>query len=548
MTDATPISTRSYVDGTIAVHHGDALAVLRALPDNSVDAVVTDPPYGLEFMGKDWDSFRGDAWRSSAGITRTGYTDGAERLTRPSYGGGDTANPTCATCGGRKRGARKCACVEPDWRVKGKPLDQRDNNAGQMRAFQAWCEQWAAECLRVLKPGGHMLAFGGTRTAHRLACAVEDAGFEIRDRIAWLYASGFPKSLDVSKAIDKMRRRDYVAAALRLGLHIPGRNIDDWTKEDHAPGDRWWEEFKAYLSPEQWGAIEREVIGHGKSGAADIAYARSSASVYAVTAPATDAARQWAGWGTALKPAHEPIIVARKPLDGTVAANVQQWGTGAINIDACRVEPTPRSDGRWPSNLVLTHASADGVDLCPDQCVDGCPVHELNQQSGVTKDGVAVRRNGVRGGEIGPPGAKAVGTPDMGYGGSGGASRFFPTFRYQAKAPTKERPKVNGVAHPTTKPLELMRWLVRLVATPGATVLDPFAGSGTTVEACLMEDVRCIAVEREAEYLPLIEVRIERQVAAAAERAGALRAPVVVGGAVPHVQPSMFEGDDDNAA
>src|SRR5574343_1533086 len=131
--------------------HGDCLDKLRELPEHSINSVVTDPPYGLEFMGKEWDSFRGDAWRESSGITRTGYGD-AERLPRPSYGGGDTANPTCATCGGRKRGAKKCSCPTPEWRVKGKPLSERDNNAAQMRAFQGWCEQWAAECLRVLKP------------------------------------------------------------------------------------------------------------------------------------------------------------------------------------------------------------------------------------------------------------------------------------------------------------------------------------------------------------------------------------------------------------
>jgi site-specific DNA-methyltransferase (adenine-specific) len=211
-----------------------------------------------------------------------------------------------------------------------------------------------------------------------------------------------------------------------------------------------------------------------------------------VTAPATEDARTWSGWGTALKPAREPIIVARKPLAGTVAANVLEHGTGALHIDACRVEGVPPSKpqprlgakqsggvygfgtgegrngdmssaaGRWPSNVVLSHAPE-----CDEACLPGCPVAELGEQS-----------------------------------------KFFPVFRYQAKAPTRERPKVDGVAHPTVKPLELMRWLVRLVTPPGGLVLDPFAGSGTTVQACEAEGFRCIAIEREAQYLPLIQARM----------------------------------------
>ncbi|QBI97213.1 methyltransferase [Mycobacterium phage Tripl3t] len=356
---------------------GDCRDILTELEDASVDAILTDPPYELAFMGKKWDN---------SGI-----------------------------------------------------------------AFDV--EMWK-QCLRVLKPGGHLLAFGGSRTWHRLTVAIEDAGFEIRDSIAWLYGSGFPKSLDVSKAIDK------------------------------AAG------------------AEREV-------------------------------RQWQGWGTALKPAFEPIVVARKPLVGTVAANVLGHGTGALNIDACRIETTDdlnggayaktgnrtvsgslsptgmnvpgktvgkefeQPSGRWPTNVVLDEAQAA----------------ELDAQSGISTSR-AGKRNAPK--DAGIFGAYAGNDPDrMGHDDSGGASRFFPVFKYQAKAPTKERPGyVNEdgakVVHSTVKPLTLMRWLARLVCPPGGVILDPFAGSGTTVEACLLEGFDCIAIENEPEYIPLIEHRISR--------------------------------------
>lgn len=447
------MTTPYYQDERVTVHAGDCLDVLPTLPDASVDAVVTDPPYGLEFMGKEWDSFKGDTWRNSAGLTGTGYTDGGKRLVRPSYGGGDSANATCLICGGRMRGAKKCECSEPEWRVKGKPLDARDNNAGQMRAFQSWCEFWSAECLRVLKPGGHMLAFGGTRTSHRLACAIEDAGFEIRDSFAWLYGSGFPKSLDVSKAIDQ-------AACPDCGW-VTGHTLCCELKDE-----------------------------------------------------------DWRGWGTALKPAHEPIVVARKPLVGTVAANVLEYGTGALNIDGCRIEgePTPSFErfvgqrprdeyrtgtgartggqetaGRWPANVVLDESQAEALDQMSGTLTSGAGIKAPPGKTHGFADGRLSLRN---------DGDKAY------MGDSGGASRFF----YIAKADSAERPRVNGIAHPTVKPLALMRWLVRLVTPPGGIVLEPFAGSGTTVEACVLEGLRCIAIEREADYLPLITSRLTQGV------------------------------------
>lgn len=380
-----------YQDDHVTLHHGDCLDVLRELPDASVDSVVTDPPYGLEFMGKDWDSFGRQDVRQRGDDT---FSAGDRRHGLVRHGvGGSYGGDTAAT----------------------------------MRAFQGWCVEWATECLRVLKPGGHMVAFGGSRTWHRLAAAVEDAGFEIRDSIAWLYGSGFPKS-----------------------LNLPG------------------------------------------------------------------------GLGTALKPAFEPIVVGRKPLAGTVAATVLAHGTGALNIDVSRVgshggtrrdgkatEPgatgwgnmrghgiAELAAGRWPTNVLL----------------DGSQAAELDKQSGILTSGVLAAHHARAPKDAGILGAYGSAEGERGYGDSGGASRFFPTFRYEAKAPTHERPNVDGVAHPTVKPLDLMRWLVRLVTPPGGTVLEPFAGSGTTAEACVVEGFRCIAIEREADYLPLITARLTKPI------------------------------------
>lgn len=264
--------TPYYQDDSVTLHHGDCLDVLRAddygydwnlgyrsarmLPDNSVDAVITDPPYGIAFMGKAWD--------------------------QP----GEFGSARLRTGGENKRRGHKDAALN---------AGLYDLSPAAMRNFQRWCTAWATECLRILKPGGHLLAFGGSRTWHRLTTGIEDAGFEIRDSIAWLYGSGFPKSMDVSKAIDKSA------------------------------------------------GAEREVVGthHRHGGGSAVSGSMSGPlgieSELPLTAPATDAAKRWQGWGTGLKPSFEPIVVARKPLAGTVAANVLEHGTGALNIDACRI-------------------------------------------------------------------------------------------------------------------------------------------------------------------------------------------------------------------
>jgi site-specific DNA-methyltransferase (adenine-specific) len=393
------------------IFHGDCIDAMRELPENSVDSIVTDPPYGLGFMGKEWDD------------------------------------------------------LPPG-------------------------KEWAAECLRVLKPGAHLLAFGGTRTWHRLAVAIEDAGFEIRDSIAWLYGSGFPKSLDVSKAIDK------AAGATR-------------------------EVVGSY-------AVTRDLARNGRTGDEAISPVAVVGTTVDLTAPATPEAEQWQGWGTALKPAHEPICVARKPIRGTVAANVQEYGVGALNIDGCRIDATDEAKfpagivskteavygsgagmyadrprpvdnnpaGRWPANVILDESSAAALD----------------EQSGVTASKRIEKPSGpTPNAATWEGGPLNGGRPARGFTDTGGASRFF----YCAKAPKKERPVVNGKSHSTVKPLTLMRYLIRLVTPPGGVVLDTFGGSGATAEAAMLEGFGCIIMEKEDTeehpYMQMILQRILRQ-------------------------------------
>jgi len=336
-------------------------------------------------------------------------------------------------------------------------------------------ELWR-ECLRVLKPGGHLLAFGGTRTYHRMAVAIEDAGFEIRDSIHWVYGSGFPKSLDVSKAIDK-----------------------------------------------QAGA-KREIVGKRLTGSAKIARAQrdlstggtdfgSGQNLVDITAPATPAAQQWQGWGTALKPAHEPIVLARKPLDGTVAANVLGHGTGALNIDGCRIGSAggtkkgaqgqrrngdnadfttggtvvPLQEGRWPANIIFDEAA--GAELDAQSGLEAsrffyCPKPGKKERNAGLDELPKVRGTAVTG--------RAPGSAGQGNGKYAG---------------TTETPRAN--IHPTVKPVALMRYLVRLITPPGGTVLDPFLGSGTTAVAAILEDMQWIGCEMTKDYLPIIRGRVQ---------------------------------------
>jgi DNA modification methylase len=472
--------------------------------------VVTDPPYGLEFMGKEWDA----PWKENGRWNDKPH-------------GEDNQRPTDEN--GVSTGLSRWTTPRPSF-AAGLP-------------FQQWCQLWATECLRVLKPGGHLLAFGGTRTWHRLACAVEDAGFEVRDSIAWLYGSGFPKSLDVSKAIDKhLTPRDLPDLTLEYrftdwarSTGVTSRQINEATdscmgghyltdKSQPAIPTRVMLEQLRHLFVEvpQW--VE-EIVDQREREKAE-ASERQAAARFLETLNLDsihndverDDALRWQGWGTALKPAHEPIVVARKPLVGTVAQNVLTHGTGALNIADCRIgseevktqakakgssftsvgegqgfngcEESTRA-GRWPANVVL----------------DGSQAAALDAQSGALTSGTLAAHHQRSPKDAGILGAYGSAEGERGYGDTGGASRFF----YVAKADRNERPKVDGVAHPTVKPLDLMRWLVRLVTPPGGTVLEPFAGSGTTVEACIIEGFQCIAIEKGDEHLPLIESRITRR-------------------------------------
>ena len=426
------------------IHNGDCIETMKAMPPESVDAIVCDPPYGL---------------------SNTTPAQVADTITK--WAGGDRGHvPT-------GRG------------FMGKSWD----------AFVPPPAVWD-ECLRVLKPGGHMVVFAGSRTHDLMGLSIRLAGFEMRDSLAWLYGSGFPKSHDVSKGIDKLAgaEREIVGPYIRRGDSKP----------------------------------------YAVNSSASVEFNNASTKGD-ITAPATPEAAQWDGWGTALKPAFEPIVLARKPLaEKTVARNVLAHGTGAINVDATRIPTedklngggatTPVSEGwdrpfrhdpksierlkgetakkvekaealgRWPANVLLDQHAAGWVD----------------EQSGT----LASRGNkspektgGGGGGYTVGMGREFIREVPLTYEDAGGASRFF----YVAKAPKSERPNVDGVQHPTVKPLAIMRWLIRLVTPPGGTVLDPFAGSGTTIEAALIEGFNPVGIEMEPDYLPLIQHRIDRQ-------------------------------------
>lgn len=441
---------------------GDCIEVMAGMPENSVDAVVTDPPYGLSFMGKEWDKFKPtEIEKSYKLVHKIDYKDGVP------------IQRTKAEWVTRDSGART--------------VGSYDLSLNGNRGFQDWCQQWATQALRVLKPGGYLLAFGGTRTSHRLVCGLEDAGFEIRDTICWLFGSGFPKNLDISKQIDKMA------------------------------------------------GAEREVIGQKVRG--DVQQAKTTGSTYAVaeanrnneaifgygveniTAPATEAAKEWQGWGTALKPAFEPICVARKPLsEKNVASNVLRWGTGGIDIDGSRIGlngGTARSHqadfpaegikgqvhatrgwrtghqqleinkGRWPANVILDEEAAAMLD----------------EQSGERSAGAFPGKANVPSGKGYEGGWGPANNPERIDMDKGGASRFF----YCAKASSKERGKGNN--HPTCKPLKLMEYLIKLVSREGATILDPFAGSGSTILAAEALGRKCIGIEQSGEYCEIASNR-----------------------------------------
>ena len=417
-------------DKRYTLHQGDCRDVMKTMDADSIDSIVSDPPYGIDFMGKGWD-------HGVPGV-----------------------------------------------------------------------EFWK-EAIRVAKPGAYLLAFGGTRTFHRLTVAIEDAGWEIRDCVMWVYGSGFPKSHDVSKSIDK------AAGAER---EVVGKR-EHPTLKDKSRVDR-----------------QGRLPNHGSNDFAD---------EWDITAPHTEAAAQWEGWGTALKPAWEPIIVARKPFVGTVAANVLVHGTGAINIDACRVEGEPTSgsganmsndvygkyqdvkvgkpnevsvQGRWPANLI--HDGSDEV-------VAGFPhLHGSGNKSDIG--------TGVDAGyDASSYEISYNGRANRDYGSKGGsAARFFycakanqtdrnegceelvpkPAFEYGSIKKSEGRTGVNTPRannHPTVKPTDLMRYLCRLVTQPNGIVLDPFMGSGSTGKAAILEGFQFTGIDITPEYVTIATARIE---------------------------------------
>ena len=346
---------------TNTIHNADIFDKLPELDYNSLDAIVTDPPYNLKFMGKSWDD-------------------------------------------------------------KGGPKE-----------FQKWNERWASIAYDKLKPGGYMVAFGGTKTYHRMVSGVEDAGFVVKDMIEWMYGTGFPKSYNISKGF---RKTIY----------------QDWLKGN------------------------------------------------------TNRVEKWQGWGTALKPAHEPLVLAQKPREGTYCNNVEKYGCGGLNIDECR------SEGRFPANLVLSHHPD-----CGDDCVPSCPVRTMNEQSGIRKSS-----SGSFKADDYEERETATGFTRgnfKGYGDKGGAARYFNQFhfrnedffRYTAKASKSERTCDGNVDndHPTVKPLELMEWLVRLVTPPEGVVVDPFCGSGTTLIAAYEQNINYIGIEKDEDSVEIARERLD---------------------------------------
>jgi DNA modification methylase len=520
--------------GSVALRHGDCLAILPTLDDESIDAIVTDPPYLLQFMGKAWDS----------PTVMSGHND----PTRPEGHGG----------------AAHDHGVAGHW---------------QPNLMQQWHEAWAREAFRVAKPGAHLLAFGGTRTVHRMTSAIEDAGWEIRDTLVWAYASGFPKSLDVSKAIDKAaqpniethRRIAAVGEVIRQHREAKGLTPQQvsaavvgtpsgacWNWEHiQLPSLDKWPAIKAALGiPDRYDALlegdrsrfiaaEREVVGTirknqpgGTSAFAEGgigAYTGDDSERPVMGAPATDAAREWQGWGSALKPAWEPIVMARKPLRGTVAGNVQEYGTGALNIDGTRipfdapppdrmqrqhadtagmnglgesgyaadhVQPLFDQRGRWPANVILTDPIFDGD--TPGVVGGG----EQSSPAPYVRSAGAVRATAYGEGM----GQRDAGEVMAGHGDSGTYSRFFliPKAARRDREPLGHKgERVN--THPTVKPTALMAHLIRLVTPPGGTVLEPFAGSGSTLVAADREKVRIIGIERDEESCEIIVARLNAE-------------------------------------
>ena len=345
---------------------GDNIETLKKLPANSIDSVVTDPPYGLSFMNKKWDY--------------------------------------------------------------------------DVPSVEFW-----KEVYRVLKPGGHVLSFGGTRTYHRMVVNMEDAGFEIRDQIMWIYGSGFPKSYNIGKSIQNINEK---GIASNNGSGDSSKGSLGYTKMIVEQGAR----------PSEGNKYNTKMIIDN----------------------------EWKGWGTALKPANEPICLARKPLsEKSVAENILKWRTGGINVDGCRIGDI--NEGRFPANIIFDEEAAEMLD----------------EQSGIVNQG-HWPKGSTKGFGGGSSNYQGVGSKDK---IKSGASRFF----YQAKVSKSERNMGLDMKnnHPTVKPVNLLTYLCRLITPPNGIVLDPFMGSGSTGIAAQLEGFRFCGMEMDPDYFKIAEARIE---------------------------------------
>ncbi len=393
---------------------GDCLDKLKELEDNSIDSIVTDPPYGLSFLGKDWDKVK------------------ATRETQSQV-------------------------------VKGLGAGMKMTTLADNIEFEKWVTEWSIECMRVLKPGGYMLAFGGSRMYHRLASGVENAGFEIRDQMMWIYGSGFPKSRDIGKDIEKIKVggiKNLKQIGTKQGIKVEtGTSGYSYSKE-YVPG----------------------ISMGGKQISGDI-------PVYEIT-------NEWGGWGTALKPAHEPIVMARKPLsEKTVGNNVLEWGTGGINID----------DSRIPTNDNLGGGATNGSVLD----IEGFDRPWMHDEEKMKEFGEKMKQKVEHSQTLGRFPANIIFDEEAGkildeqYEG---VSRFF----YCPK--TSKGDRNEGNIHPTVKPTDLMLYLIRLVTPKGGTTLDPFMGSGSTGKAAIRGGFDFVGIEREKEYMEIAENRINYEI------------------------------------
>ncbi len=514
---------------------GDAIEEMKKLELNSVDAIITDPPYGIGFMGKEWDRFEPERIKKD-----TEYYN-KRKVVKPEV---------------RKSRLSMISSAAAQ-------AGSYDTSIIGARGFQKFCEDWSKEAIRVLKPGGFMLVSCSTRMYHRMTCGIEDAGFEIRDTIMWLYGSGFPKSLNIGQDFDRQECRKQLTK--KLGRK-PTR--DEFKKQ--------WETFRKVVGEIKRGDVQKakeKGVGYLSDPANRNNEKQFGYGVEKITIPQTLEAKEWEGWGTALKPACEPIVVARKPLsEKNVALNVLKWGTGGINIDTCRIGYNMTDKDPATNPLYRKQAGYKNKQYCDD----GSSSYKLrdekeseriiNEQgrfpANIILDEEAGKMLDEQSGNLKPQGnklGKSIDTKGKGsfFGGgqvndlnnykdSGGASRFF----YCAKASKSERnfgceemeqkdmrkedgsaksmeifsnqytessgnPTGRGITskrannHPTVKPIKLMEYLIKLVTRKGARVLDPFVGSGTTMIACIKLGRIPMGIEKEEEYVKIANARIK---------------------------------------